>query len=229
MRQGVGRTVSAQVHARLRREILGGFVAPGTLLPPERDLAMKLGANRGAVREALKRLEQAGLVQIVQGSGARVVDWHQSGGLDLLFDLATIGRDPDLDVIRGVLEMRVAQTVDIARLAAARGSPEARAHAAELAEAICQRQEPERPAAMLEFWEALLDASGNVAYRLAYNSLIRGMAMFEDRLDIFAPEVEARELHRDIARALRAGDADEASAATRALVRPTVDRLARGT
>lgn len=54
----------------LRSEILRGTYAPGDRLPAERDLAARLGANRGAVREALRKLEQQGLVVIRRG-GAR--------------------------------------------------------------------------------------------------------------------------------------------------------------
>ena len=48
--------------SRLRRAILAGTHAPGDALPSERQLSEELGASRHAVREALKRLQQAGLV-----------------------------------------------------------------------------------------------------------------------------------------------------------------------
>ena len=218
-------TVSESVHRRLRRDILSGKLKPGTLLPPERELSAELGANRGAVREALKRLEQANLVRIVQGAGARIQDWRRSGGVDLLFDLATISGEPDLEVIRAILQMRVAQTADVARLAATTGSPERRERAAARAEQITTHPPAERPGAILDFWEALLDASGNIAYRLSYNTLLGGLAGFAHRLDVFVPELGAAEVHRELARCLRAGDGLGAEAAARALVGPTVDRL----
>ena len=87
-------TVSASVHARLRREILRGELELGAVLPPEPELAQQLGADQGAVREAIDRLERAGLVANVQ-AGARVQDWRRSGDMDLLFDLATNRRDPN--------------------------------------------------------------------------------------------------------------------------------------
>ena len=39
------------------------------------------------MREALKRLQQSGLVRISQGGATRVRDWRRHGGLDLLLEL----------------------------------------------------------------------------------------------------------------------------------------------
>jgi len=47
----------------IRSRILDGSLAPGTLLPPEHDLADQLGVTRPTVREALRSLEGAGLVE----------------------------------------------------------------------------------------------------------------------------------------------------------------------
>jgi len=47
----------------IRAKILDGSLAPGTLLPPEYDLADQLGVTRPTVREALRTLESAGLVE----------------------------------------------------------------------------------------------------------------------------------------------------------------------
>lgn len=46
-----------------------GSIAPGTRLPPERELAKVLGVGRSAVREALAALEILGIVDVRPGSG----------------------------------------------------------------------------------------------------------------------------------------------------------------
>src|SRR5260221_6477489 len=46
----------------LRRQILGGALAPGKALPAERDLVTQTGLSRGSVREALRILEAEGLL-----------------------------------------------------------------------------------------------------------------------------------------------------------------------
>ena len=76
--------------ATLREAILGGRIAAGERLPPERVLAEELGVNRVTVRSALARLQVAGLIAIRQGSGARVQPWQESAGPDVLGSLAAM-------------------------------------------------------------------------------------------------------------------------------------------
>ena len=59
------------VHARLKREIELGDLAPGTSLS-ELSLVARTGASRTPVREALRRLAAEGLVDLTPRSGARV-------------------------------------------------------------------------------------------------------------------------------------------------------------
>jgi DNA-binding FadR family transcriptional regulator len=66
------RKLFEQVAAHIEREILDGKLKPGDRLPPERDLRLKFGVGRPAIREALITLQRAGLVEIGSGSPARV-------------------------------------------------------------------------------------------------------------------------------------------------------------
>src|SRR6476469_2811760 len=72
---------------RIRSGILQGRFAAGTDLPPERSLADELGVSRLTLRAALARLQTEGLVESVHGSGNRVLDFRQHGGIDLLTHL----------------------------------------------------------------------------------------------------------------------------------------------
>jgi DNA-binding FadR family transcriptional regulator len=63
-----------QVAEQLATLIRAGEFLPGQRLPPERDLALKLGASRPTVREAMIAFEIAGLVDIRSGSGIYVND-----------------------------------------------------------------------------------------------------------------------------------------------------------
>src|SRR3954467_9865697 len=117
-------TASSQVHARLRADILRGRYAPGDALPSERTLSEELQTSRHAIREALKRLQQAGLVSISQGGATRVRDWRHHGGLELLLE----GELPEaLQARRAALEMRACVGADAARRAAQRAAPEVKA------------------------------------------------------------------------------------------------------
>ena len=48
------------------RAILSGALAPGDLLPSERDISARMGVSRSVVREALGRLASVGLVKKVR-------------------------------------------------------------------------------------------------------------------------------------------------------------------
>ena len=59
-------------------------VAAGKPLPSERRLAEVLGVSRPAVREALQRMTQTGLVEVRHGGATTGRDFSRSAGLDLL-------------------------------------------------------------------------------------------------------------------------------------------------
>src|SRR5687768_1957328 len=108
--QPVQRTsVSSAVFDQLSGEIVSGRIAAGESLPPERELTERLGVNRQAVREALQRLDQLGLVEIRHGGSTKVRDFRQLGGAELLV-LLLLGQDGGLDagVIRSIFELRAA-------------------------------------------------------------------------------------------------------------------------
>src|SRR5262245_46133338 len=99
--------VAEEIVEQLRGLILQGSYIPGQKLPPERRLAEELGVNRASLREAIKSLEQMGLVKTRQGDGTRVLDFMQTAGLELVSHL--IGRGdgkPNVEVIADVLEFR---------------------------------------------------------------------------------------------------------------------------
>jgi GntR family transcriptional regulator, sialic acid-inducible nan operon repressor len=66
------RKLFEQVAAHIQRDILDGTLKPGDRLPPERDLQLRFGVGRPAVREALITLQRSGLIEIGNGAPARV-------------------------------------------------------------------------------------------------------------------------------------------------------------
>ncbi len=103
----VGRQDLARVAQQLRSAILTGVHQPGDQLPPERDLAEQFGVDRHTLRSALSELEQLGLVQRRQGSGCRVLDFRQTGTLDLIkYLVVDAGTDAvDLTMVAKVMEV----------------------------------------------------------------------------------------------------------------------------
>lgn len=213
-------SLSQSVYERLRDGIVSGELGSGTKLPSERDLSQALGVNRGAVREALKRLEQARLVSIRQGGAARVLDYRESAGLDLLSELLFAGGDLDVTAARGVIEMRGVLGPEIARRCAERRSEELASRLEEVVERLIADPDLDgRQALSLEFWGALVEGSRNVAYRLAYNSLRASYDTFRGALvEVMGEELRHEEGFRGVARAVRAQDGEAAAAAASELL-----------
>src|SRR5258708_32376543 len=57
-----------EVANQLRRSPHEGKPKPGDKLPPERDLARMFGVSRNTIRDAMRALEQSGLVELKLGS-----------------------------------------------------------------------------------------------------------------------------------------------------------------
>lgn len=216
-------SLSDAVFDQLREQIVSGTMRAGEPLPAERALCETLGVNRGAVREALKRLAQARLVAVQHGGASRVLDFRAAAGLELLPDLLLTdagGFDPT--VVRSVVEMRSALAPDIARLAALRGGRDV----ARMLDGIVARMGaatgdlPALQAIAMEFWSTLVDATGNVAYRLAYNSLRDTYEKCMDLLTgVLADELADRQGYAAIATAVRDADATAAERLARELTR----------
>ncbi|WP_225725191.1 MULTISPECIES: FadR/GntR family transcriptional regulator [unclassified Nocardia] len=165
--------VSDVVYTRIVEEILSGRIAPGDSLPSERELSLSFQVNRHAIREALKRIRQTGLIQISQGGRTRVSDWRENAGLDTLSAVVAAGVVPPLELLRDVVVMQRSIGADAARQCAVNASDE------QLEDVMAAaRAYPEQGTAVdfaladTRFWIAVIEGTGNIVYRLAHNSLI---------------------------------------------------------
>lgn len=92
-----------EIAETLTEEILRGRYRTGDRLPSERDLAVRFDASRGAVREAIKKLEQLGLAD-VQPGGARVMA-VEDASLEVLGHLMTLNDIPDVELVEQMMEV----------------------------------------------------------------------------------------------------------------------------
>lgn len=101
-----------QIARYFEQQIVSGQLLPGSALPTERELSMRLGINRSTVTAAYSDLRASGFVQSTQGSGTRVsetlwgdtpkrgLNWHSyvSGGSFV----------PTLAIVRRIREIAAA-------------------------------------------------------------------------------------------------------------------------
>src|SRR5260370_8628725 len=74
------RRVNESAAHQIRQAIFSGLLSPGHKLPPERELADRFRTSRVALREALRSLEQEGMISIKRGfgGGAFVADFDSA-------------------------------------------------------------------------------------------------------------------------------------------------------
>lgn len=211
------------VHDQLRAAILSGDQAPGSVLPAEMELAAQAGVNRQAVREALQRLRQVGLIEIVQGGGAHVLDWRSSGTLSVMSEtLFDATGALDAPVVESIFRLRLVTLVDASRLAAERHSEVADARLAGLVATLRDENANPLPARAM-FWDTIAVASGNIAYQLINNT----QANIARRLppDVIMGLLQGSEIadsYDALARAVAAGDPNGAAAAADRILFPSV-------
>ncbi|WP_394673293.1 FadR/GntR family transcriptional regulator [Limnobacter sp.] len=166
-------SISEQVYTQLRDRILKKVLPVGAELPSERELSETLGVNRGAVREAIKRLQQARLVRVRHGGATQVENFEAEGGLELLPSLMvnTHGQ-VNLEVARGIVALRKALAPVVAGQAALQGG---KILAEQLKPLIAEMQNtqelPKLQQLAFDFWARVVQGSSNVVFKLAFNSM----------------------------------------------------------
>ena len=221
------RSVPEDVFEQILAEVLSGEMQPGESLPSERRLAEVLGVSRPAVREALKRVVAAGLVEVRQGDATTVRDFRRHAGLDLLPRLLIRDHQLDVSVVRSILEARLHNGPKVAELAAQRRSPDLIERLTDTIDALEGATDAvEQQQHAMAFWDHIVDGADSIVFRLMFNTL---RTAYEPALPalatLMAAEVGRIESYRDLAAAIAAGDPGAAEAAARRLLEPATAAL----
>ncbi|WP_119166114.1 amidohydrolase family protein [Algihabitans albus] len=154
--------LSDEIAQRIARRILDGDFKPGERLPTEARLTEEFGVGRSAVREAIAKLRQDGLVETRQGVGAFVSTSPQDRAFQINSEALRTVQD-----LRHVLELRMEMEVSGAAMAARRRSHKQlqgmRAALDRLRGSLDQGEDP--VADEHAFHRAVAEASNNPYYR----------------------------------------------------------------
>lgn len=226
------RSLTAELVERLTSEIREGRLAEGDKLPTEAAIMEAFGVSRTVVREAISRLQAAGLVETRHGVGTFVL--AQS-------DTPTFRISPDqLGTLRDVialLELRISVETEAAALAAVRRSEDNLLQMEQALKAFNDAIESGRDAvaADVDFHQEIARSTQNPHFAELMKSLGAGVIP-RSRLGNPIP-VEPERLaylrrvnqeHESIFRAIAAQDVDAARAAMRTHLSNSRERHRRG-
>jgi fatty acid metabolism transcriptional regulator FadR len=220
--------VAERIARTLRSSIVKGRFRPGDALPSERELAEKYDVNRSSIREALKRLEAWGLVQIRQGGATRVTDFLLSAGLELLPHLMEAGSAVDPTILSDLHEIRAMLLGWCAEQAAEKADAASMARLDELVRKMVEAKG--KPHALQEldydFFQELITISGNRVMGL-FSNVVRDVYLKgrEHFVSLYAKGVFDPLHHKKTVEAIRERDPLAAAAAMRAHARSALESL----
>lgn len=167
--------LSALVIDVLIERIVSGELPSGALLPPEPALCRSFGVSRSVVREALKVLEEKGLVTVHQGFGTSVAKPEEWNLLDPVVLSAVVRHDEQRQVVDDLVAVRAVLEAGMAARAAVSRSPEdlhdLRSVIEELKSSL---DEPVRYSLLdTRFHDELMRISGNRLARVVVDSIHR--------------------------------------------------------
>jgi DNA-binding FadR family transcriptional regulator len=200
--------------------IVTGEVAPGESLPPEGNLSVHFGVSRTVIRESIKRIEEKGLVTVVQGRGTQAQPSTSWNMLDPVVLSALVENDSSLGVLDELATVRSAlegsMSADVASQHSAAELEQLRAAFAHMAEVI--DDDDGYAQADADFHFLVMTLSGNRLAESITKILFKRARASHRFIGGATNEVFQLTLneHRRVLEAIEAGDAAAADAAMRA-------------
>ncbi|MBK0418907.1 FadR family transcriptional regulator [Leucobacter sp. CSA1] len=219
-------SVPDRLSVDLERLILEGKLEPGERLPAERDLAAHLGVSRVSIRDALRELENRGLIDRRPGRGTIVLRPGERANLpDEVLGVVSSLR-PEL---HDIMELRAIIEPPTARITAHRATPRDLAQLRELVEAMEVDVSKERYAELdRAFHQAIAQYAHNPLLSLITEQIALQIAPSRaNRYQTRARRSASSVAHRRIYEAIAAGDGDLAEREARDHVLAISHEIAR--
>jgi GntR family transcriptional repressor for pyruvate dehydrogenase complex len=199
---------------QIREQITQGHLRPGERLPGERELAEQFGISRIAVREALRGLEAAAVVEARTGlnGGFFIRDSNSAGLTQSVQDMVSLGQMSIADVTEARIELMAVAI----RLACARATPEELAAIeADIeyhAELFHQRGGSRNTKSVIEFYRLIARATHNAVIMMMVDALSEIIRALLAQIDP-KPRKDIMLVRRQVLALMRARDAEGASQA----------------
>lgn len=114
------RRIYEAIVSQVKEAVFRRALKPGDRLPSEKEMIRMFGVSNMAVREAMRTLEQQGLIQVKKGNrGGCFISEVNHGGLTSFFSLAVVQGKVRLN---DLTEIRLLVEPELARLAALKGN-----------------------------------------------------------------------------------------------------------
>lgn len=215
--------LSLQVIDEIQRMIVEEYAVPGSRLPREADLADRFQVSRIVIREAMKVLEDRGVVEVRAGRGTLTLAPNPDRAIR---ELARLFHDqplPTIDEMEQLLELRQVLEETSASLAAVRATDE---DLREIETALQEMKENSRPeldktiAADLRFHRAVMKAAHNRYFEMVLSPLMLVYLQQIKLTNTFNPGFDA---HHSIFVQIRDRNSVGARQAVRRLIKFTLE------
>ena len=207
----VKRRAFEEICERIRAQLAAGTLKPGDKLPAERELAEQFSVGRSALREALRSLEIAGVIQLKKGvkGGAFVQSGDPASLTRVMQDLVHLGAIS----LGDLTEARLLIQSGIVRLACERASEEdiatIRRNIDTTEEMARLGRHDERRASITEFYRLLALATHNEILTILVDAISAILLRFLSEVSDELPSLIAH--RRRFLRHLQARNADKAT------------------
>jgi GntR family transcriptional regulator, galactonate operon transcriptional repressor len=214
--------LSGQVLQEMQRLIADEYPTPGSRLPKEAELAERFQVSRIVIREAMKILEDRGMVEVRAGRGTLTVSPKPDRVKESLLWLFRDQPIPTLAEMESMLELRQVLEETSASLAAVRATPE---NLKEIEEALRGMAEGTKDLSYtiesdLHFHRAVMRAAHNPYLEVVLDPV---MSVFLQQIKVTDSFSTGLEMHRHIFEQIRDSNPIGARQAVRRLMKRTLD------
>jgi len=176
---------------QIQKMIFSGELKPGERLPPERELASRMGISRSLINAGIMELETQGFVHIIPRKGTIVTDYQAEGTPAILAALMTYDSSRvDFSMFDSLMDTRVLVECEACRLAASRVSG---ADIAELRKLTAQigsvRDSKDAVAPMIRLHYCILRYSGNVIFAMSFKGFEQVLISFTTKHFTIEPDL----------------------------------------